>query len=366
MTNMTPYLSLSLIFVAAGVAQLAAIAYLARLVRRHRRSLGALLKLAQTRLEPLQLPAAAWPALADGGLKRLDFSGSWFGQQVQETFGEAQNDSTPFIFKVIANDDVQLDFRLYAKADRGETRLFAENLAGVFSLLLETSVHSKMEALSAALAEQARLTLYLQHDLRNLSQWVEWLAADFGSAQDNDALLAVAQRLRTGAPHAAARARRILDATCKIRKPPVPQTVALSDVIHEAAEHAGIMVTTDKDASVLLRRDLLERTLDNLFTNVAPLLRTHPDLGIAVTVSQRADQVLAKITMPRLPEVTQMPPEKLFEPFLSGRPGGLGLGLYQAHKSLAEAGGELAAQVCDQHICFQLSLPAAKTGQLQV
>jgi len=363
---MTPYSSLALIFVAAGLAQLAAIAYLARLVRQHRRSLGALLKLAQTNLDPLQLPAAAWPALADGGIKRLDFAGNWFGQPVQGSFGAAQNHSRPFAFKVTSDGDVHLSFQLYARTDRGEARLFAENLAGVFRLLLETAVHSKMEALSAALSEQARLTLYLQHDLRNLAQWVEWLAADFAEAQDDAALLNVARRLRTGAPHAATRAGHILDATCKTHTAIPPQAVALAGVIREAAEHAGIPVTIEQDAFVLLRRDLLDRTLDNLFTNVAPLLCKHPDMSISVAITQDADKVLARIRMPRLEEVAQLPPEKLFEPFASGRPGGLGLGLYQAHKSLIEAGGELAAQLSGDSICFSLILPGAATGAVQV
>jgi signal transduction histidine kinase len=365
---MTPYPSLPLIFVATGVALLAAAAYLTRLVRRHRRSLGSLLKLAKIGLDPLQIPAAAWTALAGGGIRRLDFSGSWFGQPVQGAFGTTQDGRTghPFAFQITANDDVWLDFQLYAQTDRGEARLFAENLAGVFHLLLETTVRSKMEALSAALAEQARLTLYLQHDLRNLAQWVEWLAADFADAQDDEALLYVAQRLGTGAPHAAARARRILDATCKTRTvvSSEPQSVELAGIIRQAAEHAGIPVTLDREAYVFLSRDLLDRTLDNLFANVAPLLRQYPDLIVAVAIAQNEGRVSAKINIPRLAEAAQLPPEKLFEPFASGRPGGLGLGLYQAHKSLAEAGGWLAAQVCEQHICFSLSLPGTKPAQV--
>ncbi|MDO8351100.1 MAG: hypothetical protein Q7S94_08120, partial [Gallionella sp.] len=291
---MSLYPSLPLILVAAGVALLSAGAYLMRLVGRHRRALSALLKLAQDDLDPLQLPVAAWPALADGGIKRLDFSGSWFGQPVQDTFGAATDASRPFHFKITANDDIRLNFHLYAQTDRGEARLFSENLAGVFRLLLETAVHSKMQALSAALAEQARLTLYLQHDLRNLAQWVEWLAADFADAQDDRALLGVAQRLRTGAPHAAARARHILEATCKRNAsvPPALQTIALSAAILQSAEHAGIPVTINQNAFVLLQREQLDRTLDNLFANVASLLRQHPGRSIAVEITQETNKVL--------------------------------------------------------------------------
>lgn len=365
---MTPYLILSLIFIAVGLALLAAVAYLARLVRRHRRSLSALLKLAKSDLEPLQLPAAAWPALTDGGIKRLDFSGRWFGQTVQGTFGAATDDSRPFHFKISANDDIRLDFHLYARTDRGEARLFSENLAGVFRLLLETAVHSKMQVLSAALAEQARLTLYLQHDLRNLAQWVEWLAADVAEAKNDTALLEVARRLRIGAPHAATRARHILDASCTnhATRAPVLQAIALREAIVQSAEHAGIPFTIDQDAFVLLQRDLLDRTLDNLFANVATLLRSHPDRSITVKITREADKVLATIQIPRLAEIAQLPPEKLFEPFASGRPGGLGLGLYQARQSLTEAGGDLLADLQQDNIVFILSLPGARAQTARV
>ena len=50
--------------------------------------------------------------------------------------------------------------------------------------------------------------------------------------------------------------------------------------------------------------------------------------------------------------------DKLFEPFASGRPGGLGLGLYQARKSLNEAGGELRAEPSEAGLRFLLRMPA--------
>lgn len=361
---MTPFISLSFVFIVSGAALLAVVAYLSRLVRQHRRSLSALLKLSKPSLDPLQLPAYAWPTLSDGGFNRLDYSGTWFGQPVQGAFGMAYDEchAHSFIFKIATDGDVCLEFHLYAQADRGEARLFAENLVEVFRLLLEAAVLCKIEALSAALAEQAQLTLYLQHDLRNLAQWVEWLEADFKNVQDDDTLLRIAKHLRTGAPHAAARARRILDATCtKSSISSKPQSIALATIIRQSAEHAGIAVAIEHDACVWLRRDLLDRTLDNLFANVAPLVRQHQNMVISVTISQKIDKVIARINIPLIAEVVC--PEKLFEPFACGRPGGLGLGLYQAHRSLQADGGKLDAQVCEQSICFSLNLPGVESLQ---
>lgn len=363
---MTHYSSLPLLFIASGLVLLTALAYLARLFRRHRRAIGALLKLAQTNLDPLQLPAAAWPALTGGGIKRMELSGHWFGHPVHSVFGAALGKCAPntFSFYVIADGDVHLDFCCYTQASRGESRLLAEHLAGVFHLLLETAVHSKMESLSAALAEQVRLILYLQHDLRNLAQWVEWLADDFTDARDDQDLLKIARRLRNSAPHAATRARRILEDICKPPKPlpPVQHPLCLNEVIRQAAEHAGIAIVMpddqpEQEVSVWLHRELLDRALDNLFSHAAPLMRSQPDMHLSVRVTRRPERVAVNIEMPHLDETRRLPPERLFEPFAGGLPGGLGLGLYQARKSLAEAGGKLLAEVREHHICFRLDLP---------
>lgn len=358
---MSLYPTLPLLLIAAGLGLLTAIAYLMHLVSDHRRSLRALLKLAKDGLDPLTLPGAAWATLEAGGIARLDYTGHWFGQPIHVNMGSQNAATRPFHFTITANSDIQLDFWLYPHRNRGETRLFTENLCGVFRLLLETSVHSKMEALTVALAEQAKLSLYLQHDLRNLAQWVAWLAMDFAAAQDEQHLLWIAQRLRTSAPHAALRAQHILEASCKTRNTPVSEVVNLPAAIVQAAEHTGIQLllnTQDQDIQLPLRRDLLDRALDNLLCNVAPLLRLHPEKLVVVNLERQVGQVIIRIAIPRIPELSQLPPEKLFEPFASGRPGGLGLGLYQARKSILEAGGELAVHMDDKDICFQISLPA--------
>ncbi len=346
---------LALIFLVSGLALLATVAYLARSVMAHRALLSKLLKLAQDGTDPLELPAAAWPILREGGIDQLDFSGWWFGQPVQHHFGSSNNSSNSFSFAVIADGDINLHFQLYTGAHHGEARLFTENISGVLHLLVETAVHRKMEALSAALSEQARLSLYMQHDLRNLAQWVTWLAADLATESNDTNLLAVAKRLQTCAPQAAARARHILNATGKRNLPKKIETFQLREVIREAAEHAGLSVTIDSDAKIRMQRELLERALDNLFSNVDKPLRENSDLLITINISQRTDNVLISLNIPFLSDTINT--ETLFEPFTSGRPGGLGLGLYQARKSMLEAGGNLAAIICGSNLCFSLSLP---------
>ncbi len=355
--------SLVLIFVVAGLTLMAALWRLTKLARRHRQALTALRSSGDAAIDPnpLDLPAAAWPALSKGGIAELVCVGNWFGLPVNQIFGKRQEGNAPFCFEITANDDIHLTFQLYPKANRGEARLFAEHLAAVFQLQIDAAIHLKVVVLSAALAEQARLTLYLQHDLRNLAQWVMWIAADLSSSQDEEALLAIAKRMTISASHAAARAERIL-AAAHNNDTPEPQRLHIKHAICHAAELAGIGVTINGEAEIFIRPDLLDRALDNMFANVAPMLRTRPELSLMIDVMHQpqSPHIIVKINMPRLPSTTKFSPEKLFEPYASSRPGGLGLGLYQARNSLREAGGDLTADAREQEIIFFITLPKPK------
>ena len=74
--------SLSLVFVAAGLTLLVTSVALARRARRYRRGMQTLLQLGGRNLEPLDIPAAAWPVLLEAGWQHLVLTGNWFGHPV--------------------------------------------------------------------------------------------------------------------------------------------------------------------------------------------------------------------------------------------------------------------------------------------
>jgi len=290
------------------------------------------------------------------------------------------------------SDETRLRLCFSAPTLRGEKRLFAEQLAQVFVLLLETRLRARSEALAAALAERARLSLYLQHDMRNLAQWVCWVSADFARSGNPEQLQDAAARLRDNAPLAKERAERLIAALGQQPAEEAPRPIDLRRAITQAAQLAGFTPEIDGDAWAWIDKSLLARALDNLFSNLAsawrdPLairpvfqLRTYIESRISAIPGEAGEHKSAFVPSPGLrppspasgrgqaeieffccpwPAGTpQLPPEKLFEPFASGRPGGLGLGLYQARKSLIEAGGELRANPLTEGLRFLLRLPA--------
>jgi signal transduction histidine kinase len=358
---------LGLFLIAVGVTLLAASYRIARLARSNRRRMETLLQLASEPLDPLELPAAAWRELADGGWTRLSWEGSWFGQPVAGVLGTKIPEKkataiSSLDFKLVSGDEVELRLSLTHSQAWGEERLFAEHLARVFVLLLETRLHARTEALSAALAERARLSLYLQHDMRNLAQWVLWVSDDFAACETAEAMLATARRLRDNAPLARDRAERLIGALGKDPAVEHPTLINLREATLHAARLAGVEPAIVGEASAWVAAGLLARALDNLFANLAAAWRetasATPTLQLRTTTNAQCEMAELDFFSPWPPEIVPLAPENIFEPFASGRPRGLGLGLYQARKSLREAGGDLQASASPEGLCFLLRLPA--------
>jgi signal transduction histidine kinase len=359
--------SLSLAFMVAGLTLLITAVSLSRRAGRYQRGMQALLQLSGSSVEILDLPATAWPILQEAGWRSLQWEGDWYGQRVHGQLGEPPGPLTPTAqplqtFAVHGNSEAHLTITLRHGAPRGERRLFANHLAQVFVLLLETRLRERTAALSAALAERARLSLYLQHDMRNLAQWVGWVGTDLLQADTPDALTRVAQRLQGNAAAVLQRAQRLMAALGKAPQADTPCEVDVRQALEQAARLAGVGISIAGDATGWIAPGLLERALDNLLGNLAKDWReglTLPPSAVITTPAQQepGTPVCVALLCPLPPQGLALSPEKLFEPFASGRPGGMGLGLYQARHCLHAAGGELRATVADQQLQFTLLLP---------
>jgi hypothetical protein len=353
--------SLTLVFLVAGITLWLTSQALARRARRYQVGMQTLLQLASQSLEPLDIPHAAWPALHTAGWQSLVWSGNWYGQAVQGSAGQAWspavNKTAVQTFELTSGDEVHLTVRLLHEAPRGEQRLFATHLAQVFLLLLETRLRERTGALAVALAERARLSLYLQHDMRNMTQWVSWVSADFAGAQDPQALLAAAQRLKDNAPLAQERAQRLNAALGKAPHADVAAAMDLRQALEQAARLAGLELPVVGEATGWIAPGALSRALDNVLFQLASDWREGRAGQPHAALESGASVCTVTLWCPLPANGMGVAPEKLFEPFASGRPGGLGLGLYQARKSLREAGGGLAASVVGKQLCFVLQLP---------
>jgi signal transduction histidine kinase len=363
---------LPLVLVLSGLALLGLSLALTRRAMRFHRGMQALLQIGSKNLEPLDIPAAAWHVLSDAGWQHLLLHGDWFGHAVNFEQTSVRKAAAllqrpdALVFQIDSGNDVHVELRLTHCTRWGDGPILAEQLARVFVLLMEAALRVRTEAMSVALAERARLTLYLQHDMRNLAQWVGWVCADFTACSGQQDLLLVAVRLQQNAPLARERAMRLIESLGKKPLHDGPLEVDLGLAIVQAAHLAGIEISLTGKAHAWIASGLLTRVLDNLFSNLAPNWREaqtqRPLMHLQTVIDAQTRRTMAEVEFlsPWCTPGLRIAPEKLFEPFASGRPGGLGLGLYQARKSLREAGGELCARMSSNGIIFMLKIPGVE------
>lgn len=293
---------------------------------------------------------AARPTLQQAGVEGLRYRGSWFGGVVEGEWGERRGVRRS---RPLTAGDLSLTVELWLRPVRGEQRLLREGLLAVFDLLLQQSLLAKSEAVAAALAQQAELSLYLQHDLKNLTQWVLLVTDQFADADDAQ-LPVLGAHLRAHAPLARERAERLVEQLGREAPSPPPlQPVRVLEQARVFASLHGIDLQTASDELTLaLPRRALERLLDPLFASL-PV----DDAGgsAKLQVQREDDRIALRISCTRRPALA-LP--RLFEPRFQGSHGQLSLGLYQARLTALALGGTLAAMPEGEGIVFLITLPA--------
>ncbi|MBD8526008.1 hypothetical protein [Pseudomarimonas arenosa] len=302
--------------------------------------------------EQAGVDALLWFELAKPVLQRmpiigLRYRGEWYGSQVHGGWGDQQGERRQRRLQV---GDMQLDIDWHLQPSRGERRPMREGVLAVFELLVEQSMMGKAQAVSAALAQQAELSLYLQHDVKNLAQWV-LLATDQLLEADPSNLAEVAGLLRSSAEIARRKAEGLAKQLSD-RQTPEPLLREL-DLLSEAQIYAGFhgfhLELPSNGPRFRLAKLAVERCLDGLFAHLA---NWATGADIRVRLRPEAQGVCVSICVARLPPITI---ERLFEPLLSDAAGGMAL--FQARLAAQAAGGELIAALESNGIEYRLCLP---------
>ncbi|HEY8608072.1 MAG TPA: HAMP domain-containing sensor histidine kinase [Noviherbaspirillum sp.] len=298
----------------------------------------------------------AWPLLSRAGMAGIAWELDWFGQPVKGSAGAMQGDATRRVLRVA---EIRLDVVLYLERRRGERRYFAEGLVETFMLLLRTDMLIKANAVDATFAQMARLNLFLQHDIKNIAQFIQLMADQLAQVPPGKEAQ-VLDYLGNAAPLLRERADRVVRTLTsgqgedgKVRYLDVAVELERMCRLHRLAHRITGGARAWIDSAVL------DTALDNILKNYADAgLREGRTPVVAIHVGQGGKAVTVNVSAddPQPAGVV----ERLFEPFWSSHPSGLGVGLYQARQALESCGGALAAERGESgRLCFAVTLPVA-------
>ncbi len=328
--------------------------------RRMRRCIAELL-VVPADMHPLRWPQQAWPTLERAGIAGIAWQGEWFGDAVRGQHGALQAAHWP-TQRLAAGPDCEIELRWADVGRTNEARALALAVLDVFAQTWLARMRERTQAVAVALAQRAQVQLYWQHDMRNLAQWVGLLADEFGAATPEQ-LERLAQRLQRQAPLLQARAQRLLDATAGTDRAGTEADPLR--LLRNAAELAGLTLQLQGEGAAdaapapqlaPAQAQALERALDNILSNIArDASARHTGAALRCECGvEEGTRWAARLQTPRLATPW---PRRAFEPLQNPR--GSGMGLYQARRSLREAGGDLQALENGEGVAFVLHVPVA-------
>ncbi|MEO8020864.1 hypothetical protein [Polaromonas sp.] len=382
---MTDLYDAAVALVVAGSSVGLTLFWLRHLSRQHRGRMDQLLALRESLHDDLLGTLVLHQkTLADLGLRSLDWRGNWYGSPVFTRLGakiplrpheggarlsfDAERISDRILHQRFDYDDISLEFRIGLKGLRGERHLFAVQASEVLFAMIQGALAARQLALVAASSQRARVGVFLQHDMRNLAQWVQLVAEDFGSAESDAELLTRAKRLKKNAAHATQRAERMsqallnpawqasVSAPLEMHGAAELELLDLPEHIRQAAELHQVEIDLAGSARVEWDSHALAAVLDNVLGNVSSLSRERMlPASCRIVIKQDAQNTLVSMETKHLR--LEIPLEKLFEPWSSSGSVNKGLGMYQARKQAQAAGGELFAETLGTGLRVMLSIP---------
>jgi hypothetical protein len=295
-----------------------------------------------------------WQSLQQGGFEGIAWNLDWFGTTVSGSNGKTEG---PVIEKTFEVQEISLLICLYLGKSGWEQRYFNNTLADNFFLLVRMNLWIKLGTVKGAFDQSAKMTVFLQHDVKNMAQLISLSADQLENPipGQEDKIL---ESMKTAIPAVRDRAQHMLNALTNTLDTGKQSELQLEQFLELTANAYELPVQLSGKAIVSVQKDTLQSIIDNLLGNYSRQSKkvNQPTLDLQINLEKEGDQVVTTIS-DRNGEPCLWP-ERLFEPFWSEHGSGLGIGLYQARQQAMAAGGKLTVDAMpDKPLCFILSLP---------
>ncbi len=290
----------------------------------------------------------AWPLLAQSGLRGIIWKLDWFGVTTQ---GQAGKEGGTNIHKQIEVGEMKLTIQ-FQQSRHSEQRYFNEALIETFLLLLRTDMWIKAGTIDATFSQMSKLTLFLQHDMKNVAQFIQLMSDQLATVPVGKELQ-VLDYLRAAAPLIRQRADRIVRTLTLGQSHANPMhTMQLGEDLPQICKLYHLECAITGSAQITVPQNTLDSALDNVLKNYSDLSQRDGGAKPLVTIHihENASEVEIGISASNTAPIAHI--ERLFEPFWSSDPEGLGIGLYQSRQMLEMCQGTIKVR-------------PTETGQLQ-
>lgn len=221
-----------------------------------------------------------------------------------------------------------------------ETRALLLTLGREVALFLAERRASESLATQRRLEEHARRFAFVAHDVKTVSAQLSMLLSNAEAhLQDPDFQRDMLLTVRASAARIDKLIARLAEPDAPAAEAPVAPVALLRALVAARPQHILLQEDGPAGGTVRMQRDRLEAALTHLLNNAVEA-STHGE-KVRLRVRQDEQRLIIDIA-DRGPGMTpEFIRDELFRPLATAKPGGSGIGAWQARELLREAGGEL-------------------------
>lgn len=251
--------------------------------------------------------------LKKAGFKGVSWQLDWFGSNLSFDEGSV---GERVVERMLEVQDIKLTIKLYDGKRRFEQRYFSTVISESFFLLLYTDMWVKLGTVQGAFAQTAKMSVFLQHDMKNIVQLVSLMTEQLESAPEGSEAKIITG-LKTVMPTLRDRSERFLGSLSSRNTAKSAQQVDLNEALRKTAEIHDLTIQVEGAGAPQIEQRALDSIFDNIFGNYIDQSRRHPEapLTIQITIEECDSNLKIRIT-----DTQGKPclwPERLFEPFWS-------------------------------------------------
>ncbi len=260
--------------------------------------------------------------------------------------------------KTLTRPDYSISIGIVPTVCKGEWVYIYKIVLEVLFMLIEMDILIRTEVINEAFYKFSKLQTFILHDAKNLAQFIRSLTYNVCHLETRERRDRFLEYLQESLPTASSRADKIislLEMKAELESASnEPSQVDLKLLLKELASYYKLDCTIQGEGSWLGERHRMVSIFDTLLKNLHDKSHHEADLRCHLDISDRGDHLRVMLADSGGPIDD---PDRVFHPFYSTKPGGLGIGLYHVKHLLDSLQGQITCRNTSEGVEFELLIP---------
>jgi signal transduction histidine kinase len=260
--------------------------------------------------------------------------------------------------KTVSKPEYSISIGIVPKISKGEWRYIYQIVIEVLVMLVEMDILIRTEVINETFYKFSKLQSFILHDVKNLAQFIRSLSYNVAHLESRERSDRFLEYLKESLPAASRRADKLIgllemkaeadggDAS--------PAQVDLRALLEDLARYYKLNFTIRGEGSWLGERHRLISVFDTLLKNIQDKSLQDPDVRCHLDISELGENLRVVVADTGKPIAD---PERVFQPFYTTKPGGLGIGLYHVKHLVDSMKGQIACKNSVQGVEFEFLIP---------